>query len=293
MLRRVTLVTRLQINEKEVNILKKLLAVVLVLSVALCGCGNLAKQNVSNTGNEETIESLAWKYFTDISGDVIALEHKDIKNLELTYALGWNFDAEGYRTIRQGDIVGSCTVTEVASSYHVIYEDGAFYGTYSKGDGLPVVICNGNGYWVECNDTISGILQISGDSVVFFPYDKPGKNFLFLCIREEGNEEVFANTSHIHINDDKEVKVQPIGIVLHFYDGDIISEIPGLETGENLNPQYYEAEILFDGISFSALSDGEDAEIFGTRARGSIESYDSISVLSSLGSGTIPEGPFL
>ncbi len=258
----------------------RLIAATFVLIVVLCGCGGAAVPDEPSVTMEGASQTDVWSNLTDISGAVIDFEKQDIKSLNLNYALGWNFDAEGYHTIRRGDTVGLCTVTEAVAGYHVLYEGDAFYNVYGKGDGLPVVICNRNDYWLECNGAISGILQISGGSIVFFPYDNPGNNFLLLSIRNEENEAVFADTSHILING-KDVQVQPIGIVLsNEEDGAVISQLPDLGAEETDSPQYYDAQVDFISMSFSAISDGEDAEIFGTRAWGSIDSARSITIRS-------------
>ncbi len=263
--------------------MNKLIAALAVLLVVLCGCGGAAVPDEPSATMDGTRQTDVWSNLTDISGAVIDLEKQNIKSLNLNYALGWNFDAEGYRTIRRGDTVGLCTVTEAVAGYHVLYEGDAFYNVYGKGDGLPVVICNRNDYWLECNGEISGILQISGNSIVFFAYDNPGNNFLLLCIRNEENEAVFSDTSHIHGKDSKEVKVQPIGIVLNNEeDSAVISQLPDLGAEETDSPRYYDAQVDFISLSFSAISDGEDAEIFGTRAWGSIESARSITIRSKL-----------
>lgn len=263
--------------------MKRFFAIILFFAVTLCSCGNPAGQGMPNAATEEPNESSPWKNFTDLSGDAITIEEEDIKSLNLTYAMGWNFDAEGYRTIRRGDTMGNGTVIETASAYHIQYKEDPFYNREIHADGLPGIICNGNAYWIECNDTISGVIQISGDSVAFFPYDNPGNNFLLLCIRDEENEKIFSESSYIHVNDSNKVKVQPIGIVLQMdSDDNIVSEISGFEADKNLIPQYYDADVNFLEIGFSAISDGEGAEIFGTRASGRIESIDSISVKSKL-----------
>ncbi len=260
--------------------MKRLIAATFVLVVVLCGCGGAAVPDEPSVTMEGASQTDVWSSLKDISGAVIDFEKQNIKSLNINYALGWNFDAEGYRTIRRGDTVGLCTVTEAVASYHVLYEGDAFYNVYGKGDGLPVVICNRNDYWLECNGAISGILQISGDSIVFFPYDNPGNNFLLLSIRNEENEAVFADTSHILING-KDVQVQPIGIVLNNEeDGSVVSTVPGLDAGDIDSPQYYDAQVDFISLNFSAISDGEDAEIFGTRAWGSIDSARSITIRS-------------
>lgn len=259
--------------------MKKLSTAILTFGILLFGCsapiGPTISEPTSNSPSELSGSSQSQfavtgqdtPIFIDMSGKALKME--DIKSIRLNYALGWNFDNEGYVTIRKEDVVGNCTVAGVSSDYYM----------QDHREAPPTLVCDQNEYWVECQDEIAGVLQVSDESVTFFPYENPGNNFLFLCDRKE-NELYFSKKSYIP-GENGDIKVQPIGIVL-WLDQGTVNSIPSLGDPPDDTPRNYDAGIKFISISFSAISHGDGDKVFGTRVTGEIQNMDSVTIHKQL-----------
>lgn len=257
----------------------KHIAVILTFCILLFGCSahieptasvptSSSTSVLSSSGQSQSaVTGPDTSIFIDMSGK--ALDMEDIKSIQLNYALGWNFDNEGYVAIRKEDVVGNCTVVGATGDYYLQYNR----------EPPPTLVCDQNEYWVECEEELAGVLQVSGENITFFPYENPGNNFLLLCDREE-NELYYSNQRSISGNNG-DIKVQPIGIVI-WIDQSAVTKIPALGDQHDDTPRNYDANIKFTGISFAAISHGEGDKVFGTRATGDINNMDAITIHEQL-----------
>lgn len=258
----------------------KNIVVIFICIIAFSSCQPLSTINADNSLNANKVEEPnQFDSFYDLSGDRIDLENEDIKGIQVNYAIGWNFDFNGYKKIRKGTQLGECFVTETLSDYYIEYQNNP-----------PSIICNKNSYWVRCSNTIDGVLEISKQDILFYPYyDKQGGNFLFVCERNENNEEAFSNKSKILINN-QTINIQPIAISSNILKSDDfidkISSYIGIKANSyntlisNIEtPIYIDTEIKFsDGISFFPHSDGEGTGLEGTFATGFINTINDITI---------------
>lgn len=275
--------------ERIVVIVKRLLVCVLATAILLFGCSAGGEKTVEppleppsapeqSTGHEEALPPP----FADMSGK--ALDTDDTKQItfglgadvadielsdgwELDYALGWNFDNDGYTQIKKGDVIGGLTITEASSIYYI--------DNFS--DALTVTFCGDNRYTADCGGTISGVIKTDGNSLILYPYNIDGNNFLFLCERDESGEDVFNALRYLRTSDRLGYTlVQPVGIVLQ-KEGDLFTKDDIASLGLTLNA-YYNADVKVETITSSAECHGYASEIFGTRTWATVKGLESITI---------------
>ena len=281
--------------------MKKFIALLLLFSL-LSGCAAETQPSSSeslpessealSSGESESLseESVAgpfferWSGFTDLSGQLLDLDGTAVKSFDLNYALGWNFDEEGYRKITIDSEVGGFPVGSISSSYYVSYNS----------DLTATAICSENSYYIGQIELMKGILKADGDGSEFYPYpNEAGNNFLFVCERTELEEEAFREASVIVLADGREVTVQPvpIGVGVSTEDGRktpvttaMLEELAGktLVPDAQSSVVYLEVEIRFEpgSVYFYPLSDGEGGGIWDTVAVGAIESVEKDIILT-------------
>lgn len=223
------------------------------------------EENESYTHIEDEVENDS-DYFKDFAGNIVNFEDETIQSVNLNYALGWNFQSEGYKKIFRMDSINGFFVSDISSNYYIDYLN-------SK------LVCNKNTLTLSCEDDhvlISGIIRFTGEEALFYPFENE-ENFLFMCPRSVEAEKEFKDKSVLSFSDGKEYKVQPIHIACNMINDDgsnsLIDKAFLSEYAEmNLNDlDYIEVEMGFIGMYFFTFSDGEGSEIYGTRATGSVD----------------------
>lgn len=244
----------------------KKFAVLLICLLLVSGCSTPPSEPVIHQGGN--LE--AWENFCDLSGAPIDFSGTDVKSFDVRYALGWNFDAPGYRKLYQGDKIGDWEIQELHCKYYINYNNV----------GEPQsVLCDNNEYTVAGGKKLSGILMADKGGLGFYPYpDQSNHNFLFICERKEDFERTLADKSNLDVGNGKKVQVQPIliGIGGALEDSKLISRVSELLSGTptydaaffaTLNePRYLKAEVQFSEITVYPYTVGEGAGIEGTRA---------------------------
>lgn len=216
-----------------------------------------------------------WSGFTDLSGRPFDLDGTAIQSFNLNYALGWNFDQEGYQKIVADSEVGGYTVGTASSSYSIWYQQNR-------------VDCIANSYSLSRGQLMKGILKTNENVTDFYPYpNETGDNFLFLCERTEATEQEFIEASTIVLADGRAVSVQPIPIRIAvpkdvgdgtFLSSSTLEKLVGktLVPVDHLDTVYLEAEVRFEpgSIEFHLIYEGYGDVIHGTEASGFVENVE-------------------
>ena len=270
--------------------MKKGIACILILLMSFSGCAPMAQPesvwdssgDLSSAPSESPSETSAadpflerWGGFTDLSGKPIDLNGTVIQSFDLNYALGWNFDEEGYQRIVIDSEVGGYAVRMASSRYSIWYQQNR-------------VDCVANGYSLGRGQLMKGVLKVHDYGSVFYPYpSEKGNNFLFLCERTEDAEQWFKKESAIVLADGREVSVQPIPIKVTILAEDgrgrvlstsMLEELTGkaLAPIDHTDAVYLEAEVRFDpgSIEFHPIYEGYGDVIHRTEASGVVENME-------------------
>lgn len=257
---------------------KWILLLCLMLLAAECDSAPSANPPADSATDQTQSSTLAasnslqgWENFQDMSGQAIDFDKPDVQSIQLNYALGWSLDSPGYQKIRMNDQVGECSVVRIDASYLLVQD----------AEQAPTVVCNRNSYQVHCGKALSGVLIADSDGLRFHPYNKEGTApFLLLCKRSEELEKTFSARSIIEAAPGKTVEIQPVAISIPFSElsgtalEKCLLEALSIETTDAASfqtltkPYYFDAQLKFSEIVFSAYAQSEGDDFINTIAVG-------------------------
>ena len=228
----------------------------LVLVLVTSGCSIKAPESAPNSTG---VSFSMGEELRDLGGNTIDLNAETVKSFNINYSVGWSLDDTNYKKIFVGDTVGGYEVNTITSNYFIEYNKNG-----------NQIICNINEYTIAGEKAVHGVFVKDKDGIGFYPYYNENRNnFLLLCRYNEDSYKMFKAASFLNVDESTTVHIQPIRIAID--DEMLVAKMP-----QKTEPEFFDATIKFSSITFTTFSQGEGAEVYGTRANGFVSDIDDI-----------------
>jgi len=226
--------------------------------VLIFGCSLFLYTN-TQPSKETTPSVNEMNNFRDLDNQIIDFQSDDLFGIQLSYALGWKPDQEGYVHLKKGSTLGNATVTRAFSQYYVSHQK----------DASIRLVCNKSYYSISPESAISGILLVGKNNVQFFPYHNAEMDILFLHPRTEDWEKMLSTWSIVTLLDGTTIEIHPIGIELYPVNAEKVLKL--IETDTTYSLHWYDAELTFSSITVDTFCQSLEEGVLTSYAQGELQ----------------------